>query len=195
MQSIQKLIWPILLLGFLALLFIACGARQPAANPGGDVEAASPQQVAQPDQLPKHPLEHMGIAGLTPSIGMLDNAVTEAQAVDIVTEYTWGTYRDELVKNYPPSAVPAVYDAKESVTGPSAEGRPVWVVTLEGWGPPVPCAAPDIPPGPEDPDAQHSSRSASQDECTPGKSNAHVIVDAVSGQILAGWHYGPRGGQ
>jgi hypothetical protein len=171
-----------LLLGFLALLFIACGAHQPAANPGGDVEAASPQQVAQPDQLPKHPLEHMGIAGLTSSIGMPDDAITDAQAIDVVTEYVWGPYRDELVKNYPPSVVPAVYDAKESVPGPSAEGLPVWVITLEGWGPPGSCGT-------------GSSAGFSNDECIPTKSNAYIIVDAVSGQVLTDWHSGSREGQ
>jgi hypothetical protein len=111
MPPTQKLIWPILLLGLLILLFTACGARQTAVSPLNDV-------AVQPDQPPQHPFEHMGIASLTPSIGMPDNAITKAQAVNIVTERTWGAYRDELVKDYPPSAIPAVYDARKSVTGP-----------------------------------------------------------------------------
>jgi hypothetical protein len=84
-------------------------------NSNGDTVASSQHQVAEPDQLPRHPFEHMGIAYLTPSTSMPDTAVTEAHAIDIVTEYIWGAYQDELVKNYPPSAVPAVYDAGESV--------------------------------------------------------------------------------
>ena len=150
--------------------------------------------MAQPDRLPKHPLEHTGIAKLSESTGMPDNAIPEAKAIDIVTESTWGPYRDELVKDHPPTVLPAVYDARESVTGPPADHLPVWVVTLAGWGPPTPCGI-DLPPGPENPEAQRWFKSASQDECVPGKSNAYIIVDAVSGQILAGWHSGFRGGQ
>jgi hypothetical protein len=117
-------------------------ANRKPGNSNGDAAASSQHQVAEPDQLPRHPFEHMGIAYLTPSTSMPDNAVTEAQAIDIVTEYIWGAYQDELVKNYPPSAVPAVYDAGESVMGPAAEKLPVRVVILEGWGPPALCAAP-----------------------------------------------------
>jgi hypothetical protein len=58
----------------------------------------------------------------------------------------------------------------------------------------VPCGI-NLPPGSENPEAQRWFKSSSQDECVPGKSNAYVIVDAISGQILAGWHFGTRGGQ
>lgn len=118
-----------LLLGFLGIIWLArsstiFGSPSPGSSNVG-AEAPSQQPTAEPGQLPKHPFEHMGVAGLSPSSGMPDNAITEAQAIDIVTQYTWGSYRGGLVKKYPPSAIPAVYNARESVMGPSVEGQPV----------------------------------------------------------------------
>jgi hypothetical protein len=101
-------------------------------SPNSEVEAPSHQPAGRPHELLDHPFEYMGIASLSPSTGMPEDAISEAQAIDRVTESTWGAYRDELIKDYPPSVILAVYNASESVMGPAAQERPVWVVTLEG---------------------------------------------------------------
>ena len=75
--------------------------------------------------------------------------------------------------------------------GPEADGLPVWVVTLEGWGPSVPCGLGDFPSGAVDPGTEDSAgASQNQSQCTPGQSNAYTIVNAKTGQDLGTWHYG-----
>jgi len=148
-----------------------------------EVQASLPQDK-EPGHLPKHPLEDSGVAGLTESAGMPENAISQSEAIDIATETTWGSHRAELQGKYPARVAPAVYNSEESVMGPGVEGRAVWVVTLQGWGPAIPCGAPVLP---SEPDAEN--------DCVPGQSNGYYIIDAVSGQILASWSYGERGGQ
>jgi hypothetical protein len=146
-----------------------------------EVKASLPQDT-EPEHLPKHPLEDSGVAGLTESAGMLENAISQSEAIDIVAKTTWGHYRAELQEKYPATVAPAVYNAKESVMGSGVEGRAVWVVTLQGWGPALLCGSPALP---SEPDAEN--------DCVPGQSNGHYIIDAVSGELLAGWHFGERG--
>ena len=109
----------------------------------------------------------------------------------LVTERTWGPYRQQYEGVYPASAMPVTYYAEENAMGPAADKLPVWVVTLHGWGPPVRCGL-DFPPGPVDPETSDSEENVSQDQrmCTPGQSNAYAIVDARTGQDLGSWHYG-----
>ena len=150
--------------------------------------AAAPQQA---HPLPEHPLEQMGVAGLTPSHGLPADSLSEERAIKLVTEGVWGAHRSEYIDEYPATAVPAVYNAQENAMGPAADGLAVWVVTLEGWGLPVPCGLGDLPSGAVDPGAE-DSEGTSQDQrrCTPGQSNTYVIVDAKTGQVLGSWHYG-----
>ena len=151
--------------------------------------AAAPQQ-ARP--LPEHPLEQMGVAGLTPSDGLPPTSLSEEEVIMLVTEGTWGPYREQYEDKYPASAMPATYDTAENTMGPAADKLPVWVVTLQGWGPPVHCGLGDFPSGAVDPETSDSEENVSQDQrtCTPGQSNAYVIVDAKTGQELGSWHYG-----
>jgi len=133
----------------------------------------------------------MGVAGLSPSEGLPTDSLSKENVIELVTERVWGEYRSELIDEYPATAVPAVYNAQESVMGPAADGLPVWVVTLEGWGPPVTCGLGDFPSGAVDPgegDAEGTSQD--QRQCTPGQSNGYSIVDAKTGQDLGAWHYG-----
>lgn len=174
---------PLILLLTFALTVVGCAS---AATPVPDTA----QQLA--DRLPRHPFEDIGVAGLAESTSMPEDAISQSDAMDIATESTWGSYREELLKNYPATAEPAVYKARESVMGPAAEGLPVWVVTLQGWGPSGRCGAPG-PPGPEGPEDQPPIEPEPEAECMPGQSNAYIIVNAVSGQVLGSWHYGQMG--
>ena len=88
--------------------------------------------------MPEHPLESMGIAKLTESQGMPEDAITEEEAIDLVTELTWGPERDFYLDKHPASAIPATYNAEENSMGPAADNLPVWVVVLDGWGRSVP---------------------------------------------------------
>ena len=150
------------------------------------VPSAAALQQASP--LPEHPLKQMGVAGLSPSEGLPTDSLSKENVIELVTERVWGEHRSELIDEYPATAVPAVYNAQENAMGPAADGLPVWVVTLEGWGPPVICGLGDFPSGAVDPRAEDSSQDRRQ--CTPGKSNAYAIVDAKTGQVLGAWHYG-----
>ena len=149
--------------------------------------AAAPQQ-ARP--LPEHPLERMGVAGLTQRDGLPPMSLSEEEVIMLVRERTWGPYHQHY-EDYAASAMPATYHAEQNAMGPAADGLPVWVVILHGWGPPVRCGL-DSPPGAVDPETSDSEENASQDEraCTPGQSNAYAIVDARTGQGLGSWHYG-----
>ena len=150
--------------------------------------AAAPQQ-ARP--LPEHPLKQMGVAGLAPSDGLPAEALSEEKVIELVTERVWGAHRSEYIDKHPGTAVPAIYHAQENAMGPAVDGLPVWVVILEGWGPPVPCGLGHWPSGAVDP-GTGGSEGTSQDErqCTRGKSNGYSIVDAQTGQGLGSWHYG-----
>ena len=124
-------------------------------------------------------LEDMGIARLTESQGMPEGAITEEDAINIATELTWGSYRDEYLDTYPTSGIAATYNSEESVMGAAADDLPVWVVILEGWGKPASTCSivgPRLAEG--------------SDECITVKSSAYIIVDAVTGQDLASWHFG-----
>lgn len=150
--------------------------------------AGAPQQVS---PLPEHPLQQMGVAGLSPSEGLPTDSLSKEKVIELVTERVWGEYRSELIDDYPATAVPAVYNAQENAMGPAADGLPVWVVILEGWRLPVPCGLGNLPAGAVDP-GEENSEGTSQDQrrCTPGKSNGYTIVNAKTGQVLGAWHYG-----
>ena len=150
--------------------------------------AAVPQQAS---VLPEHPLERMGVAGLAPSEGLPADSLSEERVIELVTERVWGEYRSEYSDAYPATAVAAVYNAQENAMGPAADGLPVWVVTLQGWGPPVHCGLGDLPSGAVDPGTEDSAgASQNRGQCTPGQSNGYAIVDAKTGQGLGSWHYG-----
>ena len=71
----------------------------------------------QDSSLPEHPLEHMGIAKLTESQGIPEDAITEAEAIDLVIKATWGPHRDFYLERHPALAMPATYDAEEKYNG------------------------------------------------------------------------------
>ncbi len=148
--------------------------------------AAVPQQAS---VLPEHPLEQMGVAGLAPSEGLPADSLSEERVIELVTERVWGVHRSEYSDAYPATAVAAVYNAQENAMGPAADGLPVWVVTLEGWGPPGRCGVGLPSPGQPRPE-DSAGASQNQGQCTPGQSNAYAIVDAKTGQGLGSWHYG-----
>ena len=190
----------VVILAIFGVGFLWLGGNQEIAaspGPGGlnpSIEADSPQQeLTQESDLPKHPLESMGTAKLTESQGMPEDAITEEEAIDLVTELTWGPERDFYLDKHSASAIPATYDAEENTMGLAADNLPVWVVVLDGWGPPVPCGV-GLPPGWVDPAVERPAedKSQSEQECITGKSNAYIIVDAVTGQHLASWHQGER---
>jgi hypothetical protein len=169
-----------MLIASLGFFPMGRSAAETYANP----DSPEPQK-RDANSLPEHPFEEMGVAGLSESEGMPEDAITEAEAIDIVIRHTWGTVADELVENHPASAVPAAYNAQESVMGPEADNVPVWVVTLEGWGMQGYCGV-GIP-APEQSLAEWKAEQAKY-KCIPGKGYAHFIVDAVSGQQLGSWH-------
>ena len=200
-QRLSTIVW----LGAVLALLAALGAgslwwerasetaaNQEAINSQEDSGVTLPEpELTQESDLPEHPLESMGIAKLTESQGMPEDAISEEEAIDLVTELTRGPERDFYLDKHSASAIPATYDAEENTMGPAADNLPVWVVVLDGWGPPVPCGV-GLPPGWVDPAVERPAedKSQSEQECITGKSNAYIIVDAVTGQHLASWHYG-----
>ena len=132
----------------------------------------------------------MGVAGLAPSEGLRAESLSEEKVIELVTERVWGAHRSEYSDEYPATAVPAIYHAQENAMGPAVDGLPVWVVTLKGWGPPVPCGLGGFPSGAVEPGTGDSEGSRDQRRCTPGQSNTYAIVNAKTGQDLGTWHYG-----
>ena len=64
---------------------------------------------------------------------------------------------------------------------------PVWVVVLEGWGRQSTTCGNIGPQGdPENPSPRDD------DDCITVIVSAYSIVDAVTGNHLAGWHHGKR---
>ena len=150
-------------------------------------------ELAQESDLPEHPLESMGIAKLTESQGLPEQAITEEEAIDLVRELTWGPQRDFYLDIHPASAIPATYEAEENSMGPAADNLPVWVVVLDGWGRSASNCGGGI--GPQaDPEASGKSSgeegTGSDGPCLRVRPNGYTIVDAVTGQHLASWHYG-----
>lgn len=195
-KSFGRLAW----VGVVAVILMASGVgflwaeRTPETPAQAVVPTQSSSSTADPQQappLPEHPLNQMGVAGLGPSEGLPTESLSEEAVIELVTERVWGAHRSEYSDEYPATAVPAIYHAQENVMGPAADGLPVWVVTLEGWGPPVPCGLGDFPSGAVDP-GTGDSEGTSQDQlqCTPGQSNAYAIVNAETGQDLGTSHYG-----
>ena len=177
-QRLSTLVW----LGAVSALLAALGAgslwwerasetaaNQEAINSQEDSGVTLPEPgLAQESDLPEHPLESMGIAKLTESQGMPEEAITEEEAIDLVTELTWGPERDFYLDEHPASASPATYDAEENTMGPAADNLPVWVVVLDGWGRSVSNCGRGI--GPQgDPEASGKSSgeegSGSGDDC------------------------------
>ncbi len=188
-KSFSRLAW----VGIVAALLIASGTGVLWLERASATQASSAGTISQQTHpLPEHPFEHMGVAGLTPSPGLPENAMSEAKATDLVVERTWGPYRKEYEDKYPANAIPAIYNAKEHSMGPAANETPVWLVILKGWGPPARCGLGSFPLGAVDPQAERPDKDTpqGQSKCTPGQSNAYVIVDAVTGQVLGSWHFG-----
>ena len=172
----------LMLIASLGSFPMGCSTAETYANP----DSPDPQE-RDADSLPEHPLEEMGVAGLSESEGMPEDAITEAEAIEIVIKRIWGpdADADELAKEYPASTVPATYNAQENAMGPSADNVPVWVVSLEGWGMQGYCGVgmPALGQSREEWEAEQAKY-----ECIPSKGYARAIVDAVSGQLLGSWH-------
>ena len=189
-QRLRTIVW----LGAVLALLAALGAgslwwerasetaaNQEAINSQEDSGVTLPEpELAQESDLPEHPLESMGRAKLTESQGMPEEAITEEEAIDLVRELTWGPQRDFYEERHPASAIPATYDAEENTMGPAADNLPVWVVVLDGWG--RSASACGIGP--------RSDGTDSDGPCLTVRPNGYNIVDAVTGQHLASWHYG-----
>ena len=99
-QRLSTIVW----LGAVLALLAALGAgslwwerasetaaNQEAINSQEDSGVTLPEpELTQESDLPEHPLESMGIAKLTESQGMPEDAISEEEAIDLVTELTRG---------------------------------------------------------------------------------------------------------
>ena len=151
-------------------------APETEANP----EAINSQKDS---SLPEHPLESMGIAKLTESQGIPENAITEEEAINLVVDATWGPYKGEYVDKHPAWAISATYDAEANTMGPAADKLSVWVVVLDGWGRSASTCSIIGPGG-------NPNNPRVGDDCITVKVSAYIILDAVTGQEMASWHFG-----
>ena len=157
----------------IGMFLIAVGVTLVVLPANGNAEtqvqrSAAPTATAAPSNgLPTYQLPSGGV--LTPLNTLPSGAMSGDEVIRFLFVSKFGpTLSDSFRQQYPAHAVSALYSAVATSAGLAAENQPVWVVIIDGWGP---------PPALESPGTRY-------------KAETVLIVDAVTGAPLASWAHG-----